>query len=63
MKKIIMIVVFSAFVTCGLFSPRIHFSEKVHDFGVVEQKAVLKHVFTFQNKGTGKLIIEKIKSG
>ena len=43
--------------------PRIEFKERSHDFGKVVQDSKPKHIFTFKNTGTSKLVIEKVKAG
>jgi len=42
---------------------KIVFESITHNFGTVQPKAALKHSFTFKNKGTDALLIEKVKAG
>lgn len=43
--------------------PRLHFGEKVWDFGEAVQGQTLSHQFVFENRGNGPLIISLIRSG
>ena len=43
--------------------PEIRFDSLKHDFGVVEDGVVLKHVFQFRNVGQATLIIHSVKAG
>jgi hypothetical protein len=42
--------------------PAIVFESKTHDFGEVEQGAVLEHEFEFTNEGSEELVIIELKS-
>jgi hypothetical protein len=46
----------------ALAQPSIAFDNETHDFGVVEQGAVLRHVFEFTNSGTEELVIASLRS-
>lgn len=41
-------------------APKIHFDEMLHDFGRVRSGAVMKHEFSFTNKGNADLIIHGV---
>lgn len=43
--------------------PVAQFSETTHDFGKVQKSSTFKHTFTFTNRGTSTLIIDRIKAG
>ena len=43
--------------------PEIRFDSQKHDFGVVEDGVILKHVFPFRNVGQATLIIQSVKAG
>lgn len=53
---------FIAYSACS-GTPRIAFDTLEHDFGDQKQGLQIKHKFTFSNKGTSTLIIEKVKAG
>ena len=44
-------------------SSKIVFEKTVHDFGAVDANSEVRHVFNFNNEGTGKLIIKDVKAG
>ena len=46
----------------ALAQPAISFPEVKYDFGTVNLKDRVEHVFTFVNKGTEPLVIEKVAS-
>ena len=55
------------FVILSVFScygkSLIVFDKTEHDFGKVRKKAVVKHTFNFENKGSSTLVIDRIKAG
>jgi len=42
--------------------PKLVFSEETWDFGEVKEGEIVTHIFKFQNKGEGELIIKKIET-
>lgn len=66
MKIKITILVFIIFVfslTSCDGKPVAHFDETTYDFGKVKTGTTVSHTFTFTNKGTSTLIIERVKAG
>jgi hypothetical protein len=53
---------FTLLISC-FGEPRIEFAEMTYNFGKVEQKSEVKHVFAFKNTGNSTLSIDKIKTG
>lgn len=47
----------------GKPKPEIRFDSLKHDFGVVEDGVIIKHVFQFRNIGQATLIIQSVKAG
>ncbi|GEM_PF-1209868 len=43
--------------------PVAYFKDTTHDFGEVKTSTTVKHTFTFINKGTSTLVIERVKTG
>lgn len=66
MKIKITVFLFILFV-CALNScdgkPVAYFNETTHDFGKVKASSTVTHTFTFTNRGTSTLIIERVKAG
>lgn len=64
MKKLTLSAVF-LFLASGLLfaEARIEFVKTLHDFGKVEQRSIVKHVFEFRNTGTEPLVISKLEAG
>lgn len=42
--------------------PNIVFQKEIHDVGDVTQGEQVEYIFTFENKGTQELIIQKVSS-
>jgi hypothetical protein len=61
MKRIILFFIILLPAT-AFAQPSIVFMEELHDFGEVEQGAVLEHEFEFTNEGTKELVIIELKS-
>ncbi len=56
------ILLFFAFSSCDA-KPVAFFKDTTHDFGKVKTSSTVTHTFTFTNRGTSTLIIERVKAG
>lgn len=67
-KKYKIIICLFTFSLFGVFlfgqqkSPKIVFKEYKWDFGNVKEGTLVSHIFKFENKGDGELIIEKVET-
>ena len=62
MKKIFAFFFFMTFPLVAFAQPDIVFEQETHDFGSVAQGELLEYTFSFTNKGTEDLFIEKVAS-
>lgn len=62
MKKIILIICIIFAPALCYSQPAITFNELSHNFGVVNQKDRIEHIFEFANKGDQELVIEKVSA-
>jgi len=62
MKRLFFILTALILVSCA-GTPKIHFDQTSHDFGMVETESELVHVFEFSNTGEATLIIQKVRAG
>ena len=60
MKKIFVLLFIVAFPLIVFAQPDIMFEKETHDFGTVAQGELLEYTFSFTNKGTEILLIEKV---
>jgi len=60
MKRIFTFFFVIAFPLVAFAQPDILFEQEAHDFGNVDQGELLEYTFSFTNKGTEDLLIEKV---
>ena len=60
MKKTFVLLFIVAFPLIAFAQPDIMFEKETHDFGTVAQGELLEYTFSFTNKGTENLLIEKV---
>ena len=60
MKKIFLLLFIVVFPLIAFAQPDIMFEKETHDFGTVAQGELLEYTFSFTNKGTENLLIEKV---
>jgi len=60
MKKIFVFFFLFVFPLVAFAAPDILFEQEAHDFGTVAQGEPLEYTFSFTNKGTEILLIEKV---
>lgn len=63
LKIFTMAVLAAALIASCDTKPHIVFSSTTHDFGKVKVESTLNHTFSFTNRGTATLVIDRIRSG